>query len=75
MKLLSLSPDQVEELTDGMVKEVQQLDRNAQKMAWFMRGGVTYNDIMLMSGAQVDSINSIIEENLETTKKTKLPFF
>lgn len=75
MKLLSLSPDQVEELTDGMVKEVQQLDRNAQKMAWFMRGGVTYNDIMLMSGAQVDSINSIIEENLETTKKTRMPFF
>jgi hypothetical protein len=58
-----------------MVKEVQQLDRNAQKMAWFMRGGVTYNDIMLMSGAQVDSINAIIEENLETTKKTRMPFF
>ena len=75
MRLLSLSPDQVEELTDGMVKEVQQLDRNAQKMAWFMRGGVTYNDIMLMSGAQVDSINAIIEENLETTKKTRMPFF
>jgi len=75
LRLLSLSPDQVEELTDGMVKEVQQLDRNAQKMAWFMRGGVTYNDIMLMSGAQVDSINAIIEENLETTKKTRMPFF
>jgi hypothetical protein len=70
-----MNQDQIEELTNGMVKEVQQLDRNAQKMAWFMRGGVTYNDIMNMSSTQVDSLNSIIEENLETTKKSKMPFF
>ena len=75
MRLLSMNQDQIEELTNGMVKEVQQLDRNAQKMAWFMRGGVTYNDIMNMSSTQVDSLNSIIEENLETTKKSKMPFF
>ena len=40
-----------------------------------MRGGVQYNDIMNMSIDEIANLNKIIEENLETTKKTKLPFF
>lgn len=58
-----------------MVEEIDRLDRNAIKMSWYMRGGITYNDIMNMTGKQVDSLNSVIEENLETTKKSKMPFF
>jgi hypothetical protein len=40
-----------------------------------MRGGVTYSDIMMMTHEEVEAINKLINENLETTKKTKLPFF
>lgn len=75
MRLLSLDIDQIEKLTDGMVKEIDQLDKNAVKMAWYMRGGISYNDIMNMTGKQVDAINAVIEENLETTKKSQMPFF
>jgi hypothetical protein len=58
-----------------MVKEINDLDRHAIKMSWYMRGGVSYSDIMNMTSKQVDSLNQVIEENLETTKKSKLPFF
>ena len=75
MKLLHLPIDQIEKLTEGMVKEIHDLDKNAIRMSWYMRGGVSYNDIMNMTSNQVDALNSIIEENLETTKKSKLPFF
>jgi hypothetical protein len=40
-----------------------------------MRGGVSYEDILNMSDQERVSINKIIEDNLETTDKTKLPFF
>lgn len=40
-----------------------------------MRGGVSYVDIMNMSVQERKSINSIIEQNLDTTKKTQMPFF
>jgi hypothetical protein len=40
-----------------------------------MRGGVTLLDIMNMSSKEVDVLNKIVDENLETTKKTKMPFF
>lgn len=67
--------DQIEKLTDSMVKEIDELDRNALKMSWYMRGGVSYSDIMNMTTKQVDALNSVIDENLETTKKSKMPFF
>lgn len=44
-------------------------------MSWFMRGGVSYVDILNMSSNERKTINKIIEENLETTKNSKMPFF
>lgn len=44
-------------------------------MAWYMRGGASYEDILNMSAQERKDINSIIEQNLETTQKTQLPFF
>jgi hypothetical protein len=44
-------------------------------MAWYMRGGASYEDILNMSSEERGKINEIIESNLETTKKSQLPFF
>jgi hypothetical protein len=40
-----------------------------------MRGGITYNDAMLMSLEDRKIINEIIKDNLETAKKSGMPFF
>jgi hypothetical protein len=40
-----------------------------------MRGGASYEDVLNMSTSERKSINKLIEEHLETTKKTQLPFF
>lgn len=40
-----------------------------------MRGGVTYDDAMMLDNNERKIINTIIKENLETTKKSGLPFF
>jgi hypothetical protein len=40
-----------------------------------MRGGVTYAELMDMSIQERDIISKIIEDNLETTKKSGLAFF
>jgi hypothetical protein len=40
-----------------------------------MRGGTTYEDILNMSIKEREIIGEIIESNLETTKKSQLPFF
>jgi len=40
-----------------------------------MRGGVTYEDILNMSPHERETISKIVEDNLEITKKSQLPFF
>jgi hypothetical protein len=40
-----------------------------------MRGGASYVDILNMSTAERKEIASIIESNLDITKKTQLPYF
>lgn len=44
-------------------------------MSWYLRGGATYEDVLNMSNEERKILNEIIESNLETTKKTQLPFF
>jgi hypothetical protein len=58
-----------------MEQEANNVRKETIKMCWYMRGGVTYNEAMNMSSKERDIINSIIKENLETTKKSGLPFF
>lgn len=40
-----------------------------------MRGGISYTDIMNMSIDERNLITQLITENMETTKKSGLPFF
>lgn len=58
-----------------MENECNTIKKNALKFSWYMRGGVSYEDILNMSVPEREAIASIIEENMETTKKSHLPFF
>jgi hypothetical protein len=44
-------------------------------MAWHMRGGSSYEDVLNMSVQERMQINEIIEHNLQVTKESKLPYF
>jgi len=58
-----------------MDKDCQTIRQEALKISWFMRGGITYDQTMALSIQERDLINTLISENLETTKKSGLPFF
>jgi hypothetical protein len=58
-----------------MDKEVVAIRREVLKFCWYMRGGITYEEAMMLSHEERNIISSIITENLETTKKSGLPFF
>jgi hypothetical protein len=70
-----MGPEQVQKLLDGMDKEINQIKKNALKFSWYMRGGVSYEDVLNMCEAEREALSQIIDENLETTKKTQMPFF
>ena len=75
MRLLALDSEGIKRLIENMEKDCANIKNDSLKMAWFMRGGISYTDIMNLSIEERKSINDIIEENLETTKNTQMPFF
>lgn len=58
-----------------MDKETHNIRLDVLKLCWYMRGGITYDEAMQMSEADRRIVNEIVKENLETTKKSGLPFF
>jgi hypothetical protein len=62
-------------MVEAMEKETRNIRLDVLKLCWYMRGGITYDEAMQMSQSERGIINEIIKENLETTKKSGLPFF
>jgi hypothetical protein len=64
-----------------ILQEVKALDKDARlikkdilKICWYMRG-MSYSEGMMLTWEDREIAAEIVKENLETTKKTGLPFF
>ena len=58
-----------------MEKEADMLRKESLKMAWYMRGGLSYEHALQLSHRERELISDLIKDNLDTTKKSGLPFF
>ena len=58
-----------------MEEDTKQIRQEALKMCWYMRGGVTYDQALQLSVSERTIISEIVKDNMETTKKSGLPFF
>jgi hypothetical protein len=63
----------------GLVKsyenQVKQIKEELLRFCWYMRGGLSYDQAMLLSVEDRRIINEIVKDNLETAKKSGMPFF
>lgn len=58
-----------------MEEDTKQIRQEALKMSWYMRGGITYDQALQLSISERAIISEIVKDNMETTKKSGLPFF
>ncbi len=70
-----LDPNEVLDLIKSYDKQSRALKQEAIKMCWFMRGGLTYSEAMNLSHEERQIVGDLVKENIETTKKSGLPFF
>ena len=70
-----MNSDQIAKMIDQMDKDITGIRQEAMQMSWYMRGGVNYEQALQLSKLERDIIGKIIKENMETTKKSGLPFF
>lgn len=72
---MNLDNEQIEGLVAQYKKESKAIKAELIKLSWFMRGGLQYDDAYLLSQEEREIISKLVEDNMETTKKSGLPFF
>ena len=72
---MSVDNQGIQEYINSLEKETKAIKKEILKLCWYMRGGLTYDQGMMLSLEDRELISDIIKDNLETTKKTKMPFF
>lgn len=62
-------------MLNGYDKEIRAYKDDALRMSWYMRGGLSYDDAMLLDSKEREIISKIIKDNMQITEKTRMPFF
>jgi len=60
---------------EGYEEDISGIRKAALSLAWHMRGGASYEDILNMSSEERDHIGKLVEDHIEITKKSQLPYF
>jgi hypothetical protein len=60
---------------DRLEAQSKAMKEEVLRLCWYMRGGLDYNDAMLLSLDERKLIGKIVKDNLETAKKSGMPFF
>jgi hypothetical protein len=69
-----LTPQEIQNKLVGLEKETKRFKEDLFRISWYMRGGVTVNDLLTIYSAEDrDFMYSIINENIEATKAAQMP--
>jgi hypothetical protein len=72
---LTLDNDSIIAWLDSLEKESKALKKEVLQLCWYMRGSVSYSEAMELSPSEREIIVKIVKDNLETAKKSGMPFF
>lgn len=72
---MPLSVDKILEESKKLEGFQKEIKAELLKLCWYMRGSITLEEAYNLSYEDKSLIGDIIKENLETTKKSGMPFF
>ena len=72
---MNLSNYEIVDYLKSLDKEARAIREEALRFCWYMRGGLSYADALLLSQDERKIVSKIIDDNMEVTKKSGLPFF
>lgn len=74
-RIINLNEKETLRLLRLLEKEAKELRAEIFKIVWFMRGGISVDEAMLLTDRDRELIGKQIKENLEITKKSGISFF
>ena len=58
-------------MLEGMEKESRAIREEALRMTWWMRGGLSYEDALMLTTSEKEAMNEIIKDNKKKTLEKK----
>ena len=72
---MAMSNSDIPKFINNLESSIKVIKDEIFKISWYMRGGVTSQELLNIYSYEDRTIMSnIIKDNIETTQKTKLPF-
>jgi len=72
---LYLDGPEIEKTIKQYDDDTKAIKEELLKISWYMRGGMSYSESHLLTYDERQLVGKLIEENLQTTKDSGLPFF
>jgi hypothetical protein len=72
---LTWSLDEIMEEVEILENSVKQFKYDLSKLCWYMRGSVSLTEMYETCHEDREVMSQLVQDNLETTKKTQQPFF
>lgn len=72
---MSLTNEEIIAWLDSLEKDSKALKKEIMQLCWYMRGSVSYTEAMELGPSERETIVNIVKNNLETSKKSGMPFF
>lgn len=72
---MTLTDAEIEDWLNLLEKETKAIREESLRFTWWMRGGVSYEESMMLSHEEREIIGRIIDDNMETAKKSQMPFW
>ena len=70
-----MTMDEIQAEVQKLEKESKAFKKDLYKIAWFMRGSISAEQVYMLDFYDREILAEIVKENLETTKESGLPFF
>lgn len=71
---MNLSDEEINSLASEYESEIKQIKDMCYRMSWYMRGGVSVDQILFDTDIEDHEImQRIFKENIEATKNAKMP--
>lgn len=72
---MTLSTPEIIKKLEGIDQEARNLKKKLYELCWYMRGGLSIAEIMQIAVSDISIIDELVNEHLDTTKKTGMAFF
>ena len=70
---MALDNESIIKLLQDYDNESKALEKDLLETTWYMRGGISYNEAMMLSPNERKQIHEIIKQNIKNTETTKMP--